>query len=616
MDSWAEMEEQILEELNLHRMKADAEVFSRLERYSGSEAGEAAVDYLVQELEAAGIEHERHYYELMRSLPVQASVTVKKAGEPDFTVEAIAAVYSGEAHGLTGELVWDEMCTKGQLNGLEQEERFRTFKGKIVLTYDISFPFYYEAARAGALGIVAIWPKDIHHHDTMGGVWGMPGSRDRDLYPYLPYVQILGQDGLKLIEMVKAGAAAVGTEAAKGVEAAMGTKAAKGMAVTAQMDVAMDNRIVRSSMPVATIPGKSESFVLLSGHYDSWYEGMTDNGAANVLMLETARTLEKFKDRLNRTVVIAWWSGHSDGRYSGSTWFCDHHYEYLRKHCVAHINMDICGCKGSNAVRFDMSGMEGEAFNDEFLASYNSRKPLAYRALDRSSDQTFWGTMTPVSIAPQFYMDDGQTPQPPKSSDILRPAAMPAAFGVGGPFYWWHTREDTLDKIGDDVLARDCEIAARLVLRYAMEKPLPIDMSGFMREMQSYFEAFAEELDPDFDVAPVLASIALTRKSVEKLSDAIRAYPKQDADSILIRTAGELVRLKYTYSSPYGHDYAVEHQPYAVFSSLLGVHRDNTPEDRYLMSQTDFIRQRNRMTGQLHEICEAVELQLYRWQVQ
>ena len=53
MDSWAEMEEQILEELNLHRMKADAEVFSRL-GVLGSEAGEAAVDYLVQELEAAG----------------------------------------------------------------------------------------------------------------------------------------------------------------------------------------------------------------------------------------------------------------------------------------------------------------------------------------------------------------------------------------------------------------------------------------------------------------------------------------------------------------------------------------------------------------------------------
>ena len=283
---------------------------------------------------------------------------------------------------------------------------------------------------------------------------------------------------------------------------------------------------------------------------------------------------------------------------------------------MAHINMDICGCMGSNAVRFDMTGMEGEAFNDEFLAPYNSRKPLPYRALDRSSDQTFWGTMTPVSIAPQFYMDDGTTPQPGKTGDILRPAAMPAAFGVGGPFYWWHTKEDTLDKIGDDVLARDCEIAAKLVLRYAMETPLPIDMEGFMDEMQAYFDAFGRELDPDFDVAPVQAAIARTQEAVKKLSDAVRAYPQQDADAILIRTAGELVRLKYTYSSPYGHDYAVEHEPYAVFSSLLGVHRDNTPEDRYLMSQTDFIRQRNRMTGQLHEVCEAIELQMYRWQVQ
>ena len=125
--------------------------------------------------------------------------------------------------------------------------------------------------------------------------------------------------------------------------------------------------------------------------------------------------------------------------------------------------------------------------------------------------------MTPVSIAPQFYMDDGTTPQPGKTGDILRPAAMPAAFGVGGPFYWWHTKEDTLDKIGDDVLARDCEIAARLVLRYAMETPLPIDMEGFMDEMQAYFDAFGRELDPDFDVAPVQAAIARTQEAVKKL---------------------------------------------------------------------------------------------------
>ena len=55
MDSWAEMEEQILKELNLHRMKDDAEVFSRLERYSGSEAGEAAVDYRFRSWKQRGL---------------------------------------------------------------------------------------------------------------------------------------------------------------------------------------------------------------------------------------------------------------------------------------------------------------------------------------------------------------------------------------------------------------------------------------------------------------------------------------------------------------------------------------------------------------------------------
>ena len=575
MDSWAEMEEQILKELNLHRMKDDAEVFSRLERYSGSEAGEAAVDYLVQELEAAGIEHERHYYELMRSLPVQASVTVKKSGEPDFTVEAIAAVYSGEAHGLTGELVWDEMCTKGQLNGMEQEERFRTFKGKIVLTYDISFPFYYEAARAGALGIVAIWPKDIHHHDTMGGVWGMPGSRDRDLYPYLPYVQILGQDGLKLIEMVKAGTAAVGTEAAKG------------MAVTAQMDVAMDNRIVRSSMPVATIPGKSESFVLLSGHYDSWYEGMTDNGAANVLMLETARALEKFKDRLNRTVVIAWWSGHSDARYSGSTWYYDHHWEDLKENCVAHINMDICGCKGSDVVGMRTSMLEGEAFDREFLREFNDKEPEAPTPMVRFADQTFWGADIPFAMMPQFIKQDHKI------------------------FSWWHTKEDTFDKVDPEVTLRDTRVIAKLTAIFANCEKLPAEMSGFVSFMENELRSIEQKLSAEFDLSPVWRAIGSLKEAVADLENAMEN--QKHTDDVIMEIAGELARIMYTTSSPYHQDPAVKGTVFAGLAMAEGLTRENTEADYYLAVQTRFVRQRNRLTGQMNVVAENCRKWISGW---
>jgi hypothetical protein len=38
---------------------------------------------------------------------------------------------------------------------------------------------------------------------------------------------------------------------------------------------------------------------------------MTDNGAANVIMIEMARIFQKHQKELERGVKLAWWSGHS-----------------------------------------------------------------------------------------------------------------------------------------------------------------------------------------------------------------------------------------------------------------------------------------------------------------
>ena len=45
----------------------------------------------------------------------------------------------------------------------------------------------------------------------------------------------------------------------------------------AEVTIEMETKIRRSSMVAVDIKGKSDSFVLVSGHYDSWYEGITDN---------------------------------------------------------------------------------------------------------------------------------------------------------------------------------------------------------------------------------------------------------------------------------------------------------------------------------------------------
>lgn len=42
---------------------------------------------------------------------------------------------------------------------------------------------------------------------------------------------------------------------------------------------------------------------------------------------------------------------------------------------MAHINMDICGCKGSDVVGFQTSMLEGADFDREFLKGFNEGEP-------------------------------------------------------------------------------------------------------------------------------------------------------------------------------------------------------------------------------------------------
>lgn len=579
----AELFNLIEKELSKERMMEDAVAISNWIRYSGSEDGEKASEYILSQLKKAGLDCHSEVYDIYRSLPISGSVTVVGT---DIKMEGIAAVYSGCADGLEGDLMFDTWGTKASLTKKENRERHAQFKDKIVLTNDLTYSFYYEAARAGAKGIIGIWPKSIDHHDTMGGVWGTPGNRDRDLYPFLPYIQVNLQNSQKLLELLEAGP------------------------VKVSLDIVMDNSVLPTSMPVAKIKGKTDKYILVSGHYDSWFEGMTDNGAANVMMLEMARVMKKYEGELERGVVFAWWSGHSDGRYSGSCWYFDNHYEDLRKNCMGHINLDICGCTGSNAVKLVMSGMEGNAFNDEFLAKYNTVKPRPYTNLDRNSDQTFWGVLTPISIAPSFYVDDNAAPVVAKPL-ITTEATMPSAFGADGPYFWWHTKYDTIDKIDVDVMYRDLLVCTELTCRYMNDTPFPVDMPGFMDEMKEYFDAFKKNLNPDFDVTPLFPLVEGVDAAVRKLAAAI---PQQkDTDDIIKRVAGTLNVLKFTYSSPYEHDHAAEHAPYCAFSNACALTRENTPVDEYLFARTDFVRQRNRMAIELGNLIEMIETQFIKW---
>jgi len=557
--------DELAAELDVNQMWEDLRVFSELQRYSGSLDGEKAVDIIMNRLKALGVRATRESYELYRSLPLDASVIIG-SGNDKTILGATPYVYSGCAQDLTGNVIIDTFTPGRHLTQKEQAKRYARLAGKIVLTYDATYQFAVQAHKAGALAILTIWGADIPHHGTLGGVWGTPELDDLNRYPYIPFVELVKKDGEKLLSLLL-----------------------RETEVRATLNVKMDNGIVRSSMPVAVIPGKSEKYVLVSGHYDSWYEGMTDNGVANVAMMDMARVLKRHQGELRRTVVLAWWSGHSDGRYSGSTWYFDQHWQDLHDNCVAHINMDICGCAGSDLVGFNTSCMEGRSFSDSFLAEFNPRAPVAPIPMERFADQTFWGADIPFTIMPKF-----------------------SKYGTSSmPFFWWHTAQDTIDKVSSEIMLRDSRVILKLACLFANAEHLPAKLSAFAEMMEKRLSAIKKELHPDFDLTPVDGHMQQLKAALSVLEKAMEG--RSDTDDIVKRTAGELTRITYTSSSPYHQDPAVPQGVFPALSRAMGHTPENTEADYYLALKTTFVRQRNRLIGQIQKVIEDCDVQLLRW---
>ena len=61
---------------------------------------------------------------------------------------------------------------------------------------------------------------------------------------------------------------------------------------------------------------------------------------------------------MRRGLRLCFWSGHSHGRYSGSSWYADTRWEELSKRCVAHVNVDSTGAKGNTIMSDALSSAE------------------------------------------------------------------------------------------------------------------------------------------------------------------------------------------------------------------------------------------------------------------
>jgi hypothetical protein len=358
---------------------------------------------------------------------------------------------------------------------------------------------------------------------------------------------------------------------------------------------------------VAELPGPAgdadEPFVFFTGHHDTWYYGVMDNGGANATMIEVGRLCAEARSRWRRGLRIVFWSGHSQGRYSSSTWYADANWEELERRAVAHVNVDSTGGKG-NIVVADATATSELAEIARIVLKEQGGQDFTGRRNGRAGDQSFWGIGVPA-----IFGNMGEQPAGTGAN------ASAAVFGTGnrkgaGTGWWWHTFDDQLDKMDQEILVRDTRIYLHTVWRLLTDAVLPLDYAEHARRLAGELEKMQEAVGDRFD----LSLLAGRTKTLERLAGELVSYADgadgaiaQSINACLMSVSRALVPIDYSLGDRFGQDPALAQNAYPSLDPVrrLGAGEPSSDEAEFL--NVAMMRARNRVGVALREANAALE---------
>ncbi|ATY84559.1 hypothetical protein CVV65_06025 [Kyrpidia spormannii] len=537
-------------------------------RLSGSAEEARAFDEVQAELERLGFTTKRMSTDAYISLPIRASLEVN--GE---AVDCITHSMSASVQDLQASLV--------DLAPLPPDRwSADILAGRVGLTDGLAVPgLVVRAMECGAAGMVFV-NGDLTYEMIVSPVWGHPTPETLDRLPTIPVVSVTRHGGERIRELMRGGTA------------------------ECVMTTVVDTGIRPIPVLTAEINGREtpEDFVLFSGHIDSWHYGAMDNASANALMVEVARVVAAHRYELRRSLRLAFWSGHSHGRYAGSAWYCDTHWEELHEHCMVHINVDSVGGRGATVLSEANAMAETKPLAAEVIEALTGQSFVGTR-YGRSGDQSFWGPGVP-----SLFM--GLSEQP--ASDDPAARAFAQLFGggnTGGFGWWWHTTEDTLDKIDPDLLVRDTQIYLLVIWRFLTDPLLPITCSKAALDVESALMRWQSRAGEHLDLSEAI-------RRARELTQRLRAIDAQMPDlqdpaaretcnRLIMRMCRLLVPLNYVKGSPFDHDLALSQSPLPKLADIDRLAAEAPGTLRHRALQTALRRRSNEVC---HTLKEAIRL--------
>ena len=500
------------------RLRADVAALSALgEKLPGTPPEQAACRFIADRLQVLGIRHRLHEFDAFIGWPTHAEVIAQGGEVRRFAANGIAFGPDTGAAGITGKLT---DCRGGAPDGTD-------LAGGIALVDGMPrHAAIAEAARAGAVGVIAVSSGPQRHFVSASPLWGAPtGAADMAMLPAIPAVQVSRPDGDALHALCRNSPA--------------------GVTLIAQTRTQWR----QACMPVADIPGREPLFLLIGAHLCTWAQGATDNVAGVALLLELARRFAE-APAPRYGLRLAWWTGHEQGAYAGSSWYADAHWAELHDHALGYLNVDIVGSAG--AVVKAVRNTSAELSDYVTAAVERAAGPLppeedqfarrALRRLDpyvdprrpaRNSDQSFLGIgLSSLQVS------------------AFLPAASPDHLPDSGIAWWWQTEQDTPERCDPAVLAADLDLHHALVEGMVNADRLPFDFVATADDILAGLRAYLE-------AAPDMPDLTALHGLAQRLRAAAArhlAAHRDRLDTLHLRLARVLNPVMFHAGSRFGAD--------------------------------------------------------------
>jgi hypothetical protein len=580
----SELERRVVEAVDDEEPWALLERFADLERVSGSDDEVVAAEYIVDRLEAFGVEYDRYDPELYISQPHGASVS---GVDRDFEGSFVKTVSFAADATVTGPVAYVGSAGPSFLDDPDPDETrsepyadVGDLTGTVALTAagSLSIRATRSLEDKGAEAVVAIHQHEREPHDGIATpIWGgVPELGEQHLIPDIPIVHVTKPDGAQLREWAESD---------------------DGVTVEVSTDLTTDwfecPLIVAEIDP---LDADTDEFVLLHAHYDSWDVGVTDNATGDAGLLELARVFDAHADELQRGLRIAWWPGHSTGRYAGSTWYADTFGLDLARNCVAHVNMDSPGAKDATEYT-DMScwtpeahALVTDAIDD--VTGAPSRERFPFRAGDYSFDN--------LGIT-GFFMLSSNIPE-----TVRKQRGYHTVGGCGGNSDAWHLSTDTLDKAGREELVRDIRVYAVSLLRVLTAGVLPFDHARNAAKIHSAVRRYDDAAGEHVDFSPTLRALDHLGTKIDEFETAVSAgdVPPAVANRTITELSRVLTRLNLVRAGQFEQDPAVSRQPVPRYAPAeqFDTGALDADERRFLTRQL-----RREQNGVVYELERALE---------